>query len=252
MARLINLLSRSAKPCIFPISQIAKAQFRKSGFDAAAMFPFGWFVPDLNKKPTLPQKDMALRVIYVGVMNKIKGVDILIRAVKLIRSQGCNVTLDLFGPGNKEKYENLDAGLCYKGILPYEDVQSTIQQYDLLIIPSLHDGWGVVVNEALLQGVPVVASSRVGAKQLIEASGAGLVFESENVDDLVEKIKLVVDDPALLDEMKRKAALVGQLILPAKGARYFLDVLLYYFYKVGSYPSAIWSVQPVQGTHYEC
>lgn len=102
-----------------------------------------------------------------------------------------------------------------------------------------------------MQGVPVIASSKVGAKQLVEASGAGLIFESENVNDLVEKIKMVLNNPVLLDEMKKKAAQVGPQILSEKGARYFLDVLNYYFCKIGSQPSAIWCEEPNLDKHYE-
>jgi glycosyltransferase involved in cell wall biosynthesis len=251
MALFINLFSKSEKPCIFPISMIAKEQFRKSGFDAASMFPFGWFVPDLNRRPAPPKKDMALRVLYVGAMNQTKGADILISAVKLIRSQGYKVTLDLYGSGDPQKYADLGPWLCHHGLIPFEMVQPTMQKYDLLITPSRHDGWGVVVNEALLQGVPVIASSRVGAKVMIEASGAGLVFESENVNDLVEKIKMVMLNPVLLDEMKRKASQVGPRILPEKGAQYFLDVLKYYFYKIGARPSAIWCDEPYLDEPYE-
>ena len=243
MALLINFFSKSEKPCIFPISLIAKEQFRKSGFASASMFPFGWFVPNLNTYRVPAQKDIALRIIYVGVMLKTKGVDILIRAAKILRSQRYNLVLDLYGPGDRQKFDNLGESLSYKGRLPFETVQSTIQKYDVLIIASRHDGWGVVVNEALLQGVPVIASSQVGAKQLLEASGAGFVFESENVNDLVEKIKILIDNPVMLDEMKNRASQVAQWISPEKGAEYFLDALKYYFYKIGPCPSAIWSVE---------
>lgn len=243
MALLINFFSKSKKPCIFPISLIAKEQFRKSGFDSASMFPFAWFVPNLSTHQTSPIKGLTLRSIYVGALNKRKGVDVLLQAVKLLQAQGYKLILDIYGPGEKQGYDNFGISFCYKGILPFETVQSTIQKYDVLIIPSRHDGWGVVVNEALLQGVPVIASNRVGAKQLLEASGAGFVFECENVNDLVEKIKILSDNPVMLDGMKRKASQVGCLILPEKGAKYFLDVLKYYFYGIGSCPYAIWSVE---------
>jgi glycosyltransferase involved in cell wall biosynthesis len=243
MALLINLFSKGGTPCLLPISLIAKEQFRKSGFEAASMFPFGWFVPQLNKPHAQHQKSISLRIIYVGAMNKRKGADILIEAVKLLQSQGYTLILDLYGPGDRQKYDDLGASICYKGLLPFEAVQSTMQKYDLLIIPSRHDGWGVVVNEALLQGVPVISSNRVGSKQLLEASGAGLIFESENVNELVEKIKLLMENPGVLDELQRRASQIGQSILPEKGAQYFLDVLQYYFYKIGSRPSAIWNME---------
>ncbi len=114
-------------------------------------------------------------------------------------------------------------------------------QYDLLILPSRHDGWGVVVNEALLQGVPVIASDRVGAKCLIESSGAGLIFKSENTEELTLKLKELIRQPSLFVEMCRKAESVGNDISPEIGARYLLDVFLYHFYDEGQRPSGLWT-----------
>jgi glycosyltransferase involved in cell wall biosynthesis len=251
IALLVKLLAGSEKPCIFPVSLIAKEQFRKAGFDPASMFPFGWFVPVLNQPQAPSRGDFGLHIIYLGAMNKRKGVDILLAAVKSVQAQRYNVYLDLYGSTDGGKYEAFDSSICFRGRLPFETVQATLQNYDVLIIPSRHDGWGVVVNEALLQGVPVIASSRVGAKRLLESSGAGLVFESENVKDLAEKIKELVDQPEVLAGLKRNAAQVGQLILPEHGARYFLDVLKYHFYQIGPRPYAVWSETPFQELHHE-
>ena len=69
---------------------------------------------------------------------------------------------------------------------------------------------------------------------------AGLVFESENAINLAEKIQMLVENPSLLKELQANTYKVGAEILPEKGASYFLDVLSYYFYKIGSRPTAIW------------
>jgi glycosyltransferase involved in cell wall biosynthesis len=243
MALFINICSVSRKPCIFPISMIAKDQFISTGFDAESMFPFGWFVPNFNQcKPIIPKgRGKILNIVYVGASNKRKGVDILVAALNLVRFEGFDVRLDLYGGDELKKYCESSQWFCYKGLLPFEVVQSTIQNYDILVLPSRHDGWGVVVNEALLQGVPVIASSRVGAKQLLEASGAGLIFESENEKDLADTIKKIIDKPEMLETLQEKAFQVGSLISPENGAQYFLDVLNYYFFQSGSRPSVIWS-----------
>ena len=116
-----------------------------------------------------------------------------------------------------------------------------IAKYDALVLPSRHDGWGVVVNEALLQGVPVIVSDHVGAKCLVELSSrAGLVFRCDEVDDLISKIRRFVFDSDLRDDMRKSAADIGERILPENAASYMYDVLNYYYQKKGRRPGAFW------------
>ncbi len=243
----VNVFSRSNKPCLLPLSIIAKDQFVKAGFDPNSLFPFGYFVPRQQTYGKYNDTSETLRLIFVGAIIYRKGLDILGEAVRVLYEQGYKISLDIYGSGDLEKQNFSSLPIRYKGILPYDEIQAVIAEHDILILPSRHDGWGVVVNEALLQGVPVIVSSRVGAKQLAEATNSGLVFESANVNDLVEKIRMVVDDPTLLNEMRRRASQVGQLILPENGARYFWDVLMFYFFTIGSTPSAIWCRETYQG-----
>lgn len=241
IARVLYAVSSSHKPCIMSLSLIAKEQFIKSGFSPDTLFPFGYFVPRQQNISNNNIRSDTLRLIFVGAIIVRKGWDILVQAVRNLHEQGYKVSLDIYGAGDPKKMHFPDLPIRYKGTLPFDQIQAAIVEHDILILPSRHDGWGVVVNEALLQGVPVIASSRVGAKSLLESSGAGLVFESENVSNLTEKIKMFVEKPFLLKELRSNALHVGEEILPEKAARYFLDALLYYFYKIGPRPSAIWS-----------
>lgn len=240
IALLINLLSRSGKPCIFPISLIAKEQFSGAGFALESLFPFGWFVPNLNTSRARPQKTTSLRMVYVGTMQKRKGVDLVVGAVRSLRSAGYELTLDLFGPAGQQAFDRLGPCISYKGRLTYEAVQSTISNYDVLVLPSRHDGWGVVVNEAILQGVPVIASDRVGAKCLLQNGKCGLVFHHDDAVDLANKIISLVENEESQNELRRNARTVSEEITPQKGAQYYLDVLEYHFYKKGNRPTAIW------------
>jgi len=241
MAKVLYAVSHVYKPCILALSMTAKKQFLEVGFAPETIFPFGYFVPKQKKVLTNENKSDSLHLIFVGALIFRKGLDILADAIRSLCKQGYKVELDIYGAGNIEKTKFVDLPIYFKNTLPFDQIQGVIAKHDLLILPSRHDGWGVVVNEALLQGVPVIASSKVGAKQILEFSRAGLIFETENVNDLVEKIKMVIDSPMILYEMKRKASQVGQEIMPENAAQYFLNVLKYYFYKIGRLPSAIWS-----------
>jgi glycosyltransferase involved in cell wall biosynthesis len=187
------------------------------------------------------EKTTRLRLIFVGALLKRKGLDIAVDALQRINQNGVKITLDVYGSGDPTVFIPTDAdAITYKGIIPVEKAQAIIAKYDALILPSRHDGWGIVVNESLLQGIPVILSDHVGAKCLIEPNMAGLVFESENVDDLADQLTRLLETPGLMDNIHANAKTIHQYILPEVAAQYFLDALANHFYDVGPRPQALW------------
>jgi glycosyltransferase involved in cell wall biosynthesis len=231
---------------------IAKEQFIDAGFEKQAIFPFGYFVSrkgvNLEKSETMPQK--GLKLVFIGTLIRIKGLDIAIKAVEALYSKGYKISLDIYGPGNHLMFISPSSPcVFYKGIIPQGESQRIIINYDMLILPSRHDGWGLVVNEALLQGTPVVVSDKVGAKCLVENSGCGMIFQHDNFDDLEGQLESVLINPEKLDYMKKCSLKVSSLITPEIGAKYLLDVINYHFlsHQTTGKPSAIWcGVEPFQ------
>jgi glycosyltransferase involved in cell wall biosynthesis len=241
---LLYFISPKNKPCIIPLSLIAKDQFIRAGFKPESLFPFGYFVEKQGFGFTTTHNCVVpVKIIFVGNIIQRKGIDILISAIKKVNQEKESIILDIYGGGQVNTYipKNLNY-IHYKGVLPQSNVQQTIAKYDFLALPSRHDGWGLVVNEALLQGIPVIISDRVGAKCLIENSGAGIIFKNEDVDDLTQKIWGFVDNPISIDEMKRNAIDTSTKILPINAAKYLVEVLDFYFTKkcVGKIPYDIW------------
>ena len=241
-ALMLRFASYKKKPaCIFAFSLLAQEQFIQAGFEKNNIFPFGYFVPKMAISINKDKKVDHLRLVFVGALLKRKGLDIAISAMQRINQSGTKATLDIYGNGDPAVFIPKDSDtIIYKGIIPTEKAQAVIAQYDALILPSRHDGWGVVVNEALLQGIPVIVSDHVGAKCLIEPNGAGLIFESENVDDLANQLTRLLETPGLMDKISENAKIIDKDILPEVAAQYFLDALAYYFYGVGSRPQALW------------
>jgi glycosyltransferase involved in cell wall biosynthesis len=240
-ASIVKFLSRANPPCILPLSLIAKEQFIQAGFQPQSIFPFGYFVSK-NYLSSPPKKcDGKLKMVFVGALLKRKGVDVVAQAVETLSKQGIQISLDVYGSGNPDIFISPSSNCVrYKGLIPQGQAQKVIAQYDLLILSSRHDGWGLVVNEALLQGVPVILSDRVGAKCLIESSDSGLLFKSEDVGDLAKKIKSLAIDGSRIESLKRNTALVAPNILPGVAAEYLMAVFNYYFFNEGNKPSAIW------------
>jgi glycosyltransferase involved in cell wall biosynthesis len=243
-ASLIKGISRGKQPCIFTLSLIAREQFIRAGFDERTLFPFGYFVARKNNVG-MPKKEEKsdLKLVFVGALIKRKGVDIAVQAVETLYKKGYQISFDLYGSGDPSIFcSPSSACVHYKGVIPLGEAQSVIAQYDLLMLPSRHDGWGLVVNEALLQGVPVIVSDHVGAKCLVETSGSGLIFRNNDLDDLAIKIESVLLNSNKLKILKQNALEMAPQISPEVAAQYLVDVFKDYFFEnnLGVKPNAIW------------
>ncbi|ADL55310.1 glycosyltransferase [Gallionella capsiferriformans] len=238
---LLMLAARGSKPALLAISMRAVEQFKQAGLRNSQVFPFGYFIPPIPVAVQPSQiSEQEVRLIFVGSLLPRKGLDVAIAAVTRCQEQSIPVTLAIYGAGDAAKYiTDKTIGTTYLGKIPFGQAQAVIAKYDVLILPSRHDGWGVVVNEALLQGVPVIASENVGARCLVEASGAGAIFRNEDIAGLQKILQQLSADPNVLTLWRDNAATVRVLIEPEVAAKYMYDVLRFYFYQTGKRPKLL-------------
>jgi glycosyltransferase involved in cell wall biosynthesis len=215
---------------IFAISRLALAQYEAAGMQPDRLFPFGYFIPlspslgtTSNNKAL--KKGCSMRLVFVGSLIGIKGLDVLIEAVRRSREGGFDINLDIFGPGEPSLFDIDGEIIQYLGRIPFGHAQKYIKGYDLMVLPSRYDGWGVVVNEALCAGVPVLCSDQVGARVLIETFGAGAVFPCGNAKALADLLGAVASDRTRLHEMQQACPAANKLIQPSVAAAYILNVI---------------------------
>ena len=238
---LFRAVSRGKLPCILAVSELAENQLVKANFLEETIFPFGYFISGRNITYDQYTKNSEIKLIFSGSLIKRKGLDIVIKALSIINTKETKIVLDIYGQCDIDNIINQKTkGIQYKGTYRQDDAQRTIAQYDILILPSHHDGWGLVVNEALLQNVPVIVSDRAGAKILVEHSGAGRVFEHENVQQLVDIFTEIFDNPTILSKMKDSCRIIRDIITPYNGALYMKKVMDYYFFNEGVRPEPFW------------
>lgn len=228
---------------VFAISVKAVDQFIEIGFSQAKVFPFGYFVPALVGEPDDADKKgttSRLRLVFVGSLIERKGLSTLVKAVELCNASDRLVSLDVYGPGESGAIHAPDRLIFCRGSIPFGTAQVVIRQYDALVVPSLHDGWAVVVNEALLQGVPVICSDAVGAGALVLKSGAGLTFPVSNVNALASLLTKLLRNPDLLVDLRSRADGLVDLLSPAVAAKYQMDCLQFALGQSNIRPSAPW------------
>ena len=214
---------------VFAISPLAAAQYRGIGTPKEKIFPFGYFVPrsqglDFEMTETDTQKT-GLSLVFIGTLIERKGLDVLIEAVKNLNKKELAVTLDVYGSGDPRQFNFDQIKVKYCGLIPFGGAQVAISKYDVLVLPSRYDGWGVVVNEALMAGVPVICSNRVGAGAVVEQWRCGAIFASEDASDLERIVHELVIAPESLAKMRLAARNASAVLAPEVAGRYMFDVL---------------------------
>lgn len=185
---LVRLLVRSATAWL-AYGTRAKAYLAELGADPSATY-CAYNTVDLRHFAQKPDEAAAGRlredlglgdrkvILYCGNLLDLKGVGGLIEAFAAFSAERPDVALVLAGSGRDEpKYRamvrtaGLDERVVFAGFVPADDVVRYYALADLLAVPSRRDVWGLVINEALAAGVPVLATDAPGASADLLRSG---------------------------------------------------------------------------------
>jgi glycosyltransferase involved in cell wall biosynthesis len=145
-------------------------------------------------------------VLFVGRLEHEKGVDVLVEAWRLAGLPS-GAVLALVGEGPLRG--RLDApGVRALGYVPRSDLPPMYGAADVLVLPSVRtatfvEPWGLVVNEAMHQGTPVIASDAVGAVAggLVRDGHNGLVTPAGDARALATAIEAIVINPELRERL---------------------------------------------------
>lgn len=134
-----------------------------------------------------------LKVLYVGSLSERKNVEQMFAVL----SQEVSLELGLVGDGEKrtiieQMKKEAKAKVTFYGMQPMEKVPEIMQRYDVLILPSKHDGWGAVVNEALTLGLYVITSNHCGASYLLKDIQQGMIFDIKDKSSLVQTVNVCI------------------------------------------------------------
>lgn len=162
------------------------------------------------------ERDGQLRILYCGQLIERKGVDLLIKAFCRVASQHSFVSLHLVGEGAMHDHlremvpSPLNNRVAFHGFSTIEELPQHFSRADFMVLPSRHDGWGVVINQALAAGLPIVASDAVGAAQdYVAGRGTGLIVPAGDEMALTEALARFASDTTELRLHARRARMVA-------------------------------------------
>jgi len=145
----------------------------------------------------------CFKMVQIGRLNhNIKGQHILLKALSLLRQRNIlqRVTLDLIGAGPSLAYLkglvtdlNLEDCVFFRGLKDRAFIYDRLRDYDLLVQPSIYEGFGLTVIEAMAAGVPVLVSNIYGPAELVREGRFGYMFHSEDTEDCANQIEHIIE-----------------------------------------------------------
>lgn len=163
--------------------------------------------------------------LFCGQMIARKGIDLLLDAFDQLRKSGTGAKLILAGR-ETSLTTNLSPDIELAGFQAPEDLPALFARADVFILPSRHDGWGVVINQAIGAGLPIISTSAVGAAvDLVEHGVNGLIVAPGEVAALTEAIRELADDPQKRQRMAQASAAKANDLTPETGAQRWVDLL---------------------------
>lgn len=194
-----NNFSKYAK--LIAISKsVARDVKNRCGLEPTVIYN-GIKIESIKKKKEFGNNDIFKLVQVSRLDSEIKGQHLAIEAIRLLRDQYniSNIQLDFIGEGYSRKYledlvkkYHLENQVSFLGLKDRKYINNHLKDYDLLIQPSLYEGFGLTVVEGMAAKIPVLVSNIDGPQEVIQKGKYGYNFKSGNERDCALKIKYII------------------------------------------------------------
>jgi glycosyltransferase involved in cell wall biosynthesis len=170
--------------------------------------PYGVDSSKFPQKQVYNSVNGSLNIIFVGQMIQRKGLYYLLEAIKKLNSP--NVNLTIVGRGsidyNLLKNYSSASNIHIKINLSHAELVNEFHKNDVLIFPSLVEGFGQVILEAMSSGLPVICTPNTAGRDLFLTGDEGIIVPIRSIDALAEKIEWCLLNKETLADMGRAAA----------------------------------------------
>ncbi len=193
---------------VMVLSQVARQSLIEQGIGEKKIFvnPCG---VDLSQfTPRDGVADGVFRVIYCGNISLRKGVHYLLQAFAELNID--NAELWLIGAKPGPAFARIIAQYTsnkvrFLGTFPQNELRQIYAKGSVFVLPSLADGFGMVVPQAMACGLPVLVTENVGAADIVREGKSGFVIPVRDVKALREKLLFLYENPGLASEMGKQA-----------------------------------------------
>lgn len=173
---------------------------------------WGYFIRENNAQYNNRERENsnAIKIMWCGRFIKWKHPELAIILAYRLKLKGYDFIINMFGSGermsNVKKLAsklNVCDRITFCGSLSNDSVISEMRKHEIFLATSdYNEGWGVVVNEAMLAGCAVVASKSMGSvPYLINAGYNGFTYEANSLNQIEDIVTRLINDPSLIKEV---------------------------------------------------
>ena len=164
------------------------------------------FFPDLRR---IPKAGGKLKLLFVGRINQRKGIQYLLDALRLVGSDRVELTVCGRVVDDLQIF-NAFSNVTIRPNVTSLELVTAYQDADLFVFPSVAEGFGQVLLEALASGLPILTTTRTAAPDLIESGRQGFIVDPGSPEQLATHIEWAISHPQALEAMRTEARYVAQ------------------------------------------
>jgi glycosyltransferase involved in cell wall biosynthesis len=214
-AKLVTTVSNfTAEECMKKGIPSWKIRVIENGIDLDRYKPVSY--GELEERFHVGEEDIL--ILSISRVTWYKGFEYALKAVKrVIEQTGKSVKYMVIGSlENQSYYFNLrkmvkELGLLgnvvFTGFLPHDMKLQALTRADVFLAPSLHEGFGLVILEAMAMGKPIIASDCEGFRCILEHMRTGYIVKPGDSEEIARAVCLLIDDPSLASELSKNALL---------------------------------------------
>lgn len=216
--RFKRLYDRNPNCYLLCASAFTASDFNRIGCFKNRSYKWGYFpvVPSHDIDSLLERKDCHkhVRILWVGRFLNWKHPELPIELGEKLHRAGFDFEINMFGIGPELariqkliSQKDLESKIKIRGAVINERIMDEMKFHDIFLFTSdRKEGWGAVANEAMSNGCTIVASDAIGCvPYLINSYTNGLIFKSEDSNDLFDKVVFLIKNPKLRKEMAHNA-----------------------------------------------
>jgi glycosyltransferase involved in cell wall biosynthesis len=172
----------------------------------------------------------TFNIAFVGALYYHKGVESLPKIFSDFHKECQDSRLTIIGDGDlKDKLKEdfisfkLDQFVSILGVIPNSEVRNKLREIDVLLFPTRVESFGIVIAEAMIEGVVPIVSMLEGITDMIVLDGeSGFLVDKDDTDGFVDKLKVLYHDRGLLNKMSISAMIMSreEFAINKMGAKY--------------------------------
>ncbi len=165
---------------------------------------------DLFKSGLQKLKNDKMIFLFVGMISLQKGFFYLLQAWERLTSEGFLAEMHVIGSVCSDVLHLLPRAkllttFFLHGSMMQSDLKEWYQKADVFVLPSLQEGFAMVIGEAMAAGLCIISTDKSGSLELMQDGVHGFVIQAGKVDQLLDRLRWCINNPMIVHDMGRKS-----------------------------------------------